>query len=538
MKIVNILALCVCIVFFTVINHLISVNLSSISAVTISAWSDHEDTIKLYFDDSLDFARFHESKTSTSVLMPEKENVGFTLFMQNRATNFLRIDPGDHAGIFRLYYIVIHPKSKIEKRFDAAELYNMLEPATEGIKITLEDLYVEISSTEDNPYLFLRSDSIERKRIGIFSIPVFILAFFLYVFLSRHSWKQFRNYFLIQRERPRAGEVLQPLDGLRGIAAIWVVAEHSWFKFVGAGFSGVLIFFVLSGFLLAKPFVGNSAKLFQPGFMVKYGKRRIQRILPMYYLYIFLVYWMPLSVDEALLHTFFIKANGHLWTIPQEMTFYLVFPLIVIFNCYVLRDKIWLIIPGLMASIYAWNTFVKLKVVYLCGAINQPLQFYLSIFLTGVLFSYFYYGYFQKKQKVLSSTIVRYSAAVTGLIILVGFTVLSNGYTLNISTVPYSKNYPETAAIIVGILLFVVLCSPKTFLTKFLSNSLLCSLGTVSYSLYLLHPLVIGLIVKISSSYFNLNMKGAMLFLLALPLSYFVSCFTYRRIERPFLVSK
>jgi peptidoglycan/LPS O-acetylase OafA/YrhL len=104
------------------------------------------------------------------------------------------------------------------------------------------------------------------------------------------------------------------IDGLRAVAACAVLVTHTAFisGFNGHGFlgqitarldSGVALFFVISGFLLYRPFV---AARFQgrrgPGIR-RYARRRILRIVP--------AYWLALTVlaiwpGLALVHT-------HLW---------------------------------------------------------------------------------------------------------------------------------------------------------------------------------------------------------------------------------
>jgi hypothetical protein len=58
------------------------------------------------------------------------------------------------------------------------------------------------------------------------------------------------------------------LDGLRGIAALLVILDHTWWRFTGSGTAGVWIFFVLSGFLLSQPFVTKPERALQPAFVV------------------------------------------------------------------------------------------------------------------------------------------------------------------------------------------------------------------------------------------------------------------------------
>ncbi|MDX6728858.1 MAG: hypothetical protein QOK49_3663 [Baekduia sp.] len=104
------------------------------------------------------------------------------------------------------------------------------------------------------------------------------------------------------------------IDGLRAVAACAVLVTHTAFisGFNGHGFlgqitarldSGVALFFVISGFLLYRPFVAARFKGRRGPGVRRYARRRILRIVPAYWLAItVLAIWPGL----ALVHT-------HLW---------------------------------------------------------------------------------------------------------------------------------------------------------------------------------------------------------------------------------
>ncbi|MCA1596629.1 MAG: acyltransferase family protein, partial [Chloroflexi bacterium] len=93
---------------------------------------------------------------------------------------------------------------------------------------------------------------------------------------------------------------LDYLDGIRGLAALFVVFHHVWRQSfhaaapeippwwlafastLSAGHYGVAVFIVLSGFCLMLP-VAKSADGRIPGGVAAYLKRRSRRILPPYY---------------------------------------------------------------------------------------------------------------------------------------------------------------------------------------------------------------------------------------------------------------
>ena len=167
------------------------------------------------------------------------------------------------------------------------------------------------------------------------------------------------------------------LSGLRGFAAMWVFIYHFWALQVYAsvkvsvfgwdvdvtsaftfGWLGVPIFFVLSGFLLAQPFVlawqnnsknsvfasQNNSKINLPAYFI----RRILRVFPAYYgqllILVLLAYFFqfgryPPDAASWIAHltmTFFSPPyfidgiNGAWWTLPIEFGFYLVLPMFAV----------------------------------------------------------------------------------------------------------------------------------------------------------------------------------------------------------------
>jgi peptidoglycan/LPS O-acetylase OafA/YrhL len=133
------------------------------------------------------------------------------------------------------------------------------------------------------------------------------------------------------------------LDGLRAIAALLVVVYHLQLvgnvpfgpldPFVSGGSTGVWIFFVLSGYLLYRPFVGGEVDL------RAYALKRAARILPGYLVALValtaltgsrlpfehpIAYLTITSSYERELREFL----GPAWTLSAEVLFYLTLPLI------------------------------------------------------------------------------------------------------------------------------------------------------------------------------------------------------------------
>jgi peptidoglycan/LPS O-acetylase OafA/YrhL len=168
----------------------------------------------------------------------------------------------------------------------------------------------------------------------------------------------------------REGEVVDDrahfpaLDGLRGVAVLLVVMLHLTMQVhdpsgIGSavlkrvfffGWSGVDLFFVLSGFLITG--ILDDAKGTSNYFRVFYA-RRMLRILPLYYAALLVVFVIPRLVNTAGAERFVVPLKdqlwywfylqnfhplpelfyglvGHFWTLAIEEQFYLVWPVIIL----------------------------------------------------------------------------------------------------------------------------------------------------------------------------------------------------------------
>lgn len=178
-------------------------------------------------------------------------------------------------------------------------------------------------------------------------------------------FSQMSNNELEERERKNR---LPVLDGVRAIACLGVLSYHLHLMTHGAGIwgnlydihtmtdmlayfgatlgyagdSGVILFFLLSGFLLFLPY--TKALLFDspwPSFYCYYC-RRIFRILPGYYVALFLLilifnrrFLYPSHLSDLLNfltfnmnHNLADQVNGPFWTLAIEFQFYLLLPIV------------------------------------------------------------------------------------------------------------------------------------------------------------------------------------------------------------------
>jgi peptidoglycan/LPS O-acetylase OafA/YrhL len=149
------------------------------------------------------------------------------------------------------------------------------------------------------------------------------------------------------------------LDGLRGLAAVAVLILHVWMytgandpahdvlvdRVIGEFRTAVLLFFVLSAFLLAAPWVAASRGERPPPDLGRFAVRRIARIVPGYLLALggslVLLHGTghPRDIDLSQLPLFLLfvpnidegtrtMLDPPMWSLHVEVTFYLVLPII------------------------------------------------------------------------------------------------------------------------------------------------------------------------------------------------------------------
>jgi len=145
------------------------------------------------------------------------------------------------------------------------------------------------------------------------------------------------------------GDRDEALDGLRGIAALMVVFFHCGVEFrlpplLLPGFSGVHLFFVLSGYLIWRPFLARLLGELPLPSSRRYAARRFMRIYPTYLVALVVFIGMRFAVHlhtptlrGVLLHVLlvfnwgdpaeFLDINIAMWTLAIEAQFYVILPL-------------------------------------------------------------------------------------------------------------------------------------------------------------------------------------------------------------------
>lgn len=95
-------------------------------------------------------------------------------------------------------------------------------------------------------------------------------------------------------------EYLPYIDGLRALAVLSVIAYHLNHEWLPGGFSGVDVFFVISGFVVSAS-MDRQGNINLLRFAIRFYSRRIRRIVPAL---------MVCLLFSSLLSTFLFRAVG------------------------------------------------------------------------------------------------------------------------------------------------------------------------------------------------------------------------------------
>lgn len=335
------------------------------------------------------------------------------------------------------------------------------------------------------------------------------------------------------------------ITGMRAFAAMAVILVHAGGAglrelgeagntLVTLGRSGVYVFFVISGFSVAQSF--NSSNGFP-----EYFNKRIWRIAPLYYFWIFLAislsvtasFWQErfgVSVDfyNIIMHLSFLSvfdyrvANtilGVEWSISIEVFWYLFVPLLL-FLCRTKQSMAIMVV--LSAALYL---FVDKHSSVLP---MQPEDAELAVYWSPIpfLFSFCLGIAAYRLRPELPKT------SLIGDIVLLAALVSIAVYIVRPGLITY---FTQGDFIYMSCLAFVILAfgtSKSKVYNLIFESKLVVGLGSISYGLYLSHVPVIRLLERFSPDSFT-NHK-AISFIVVAGASIFISLITYHAIEVPF----
>ncbi|CQJ56560.1 acyltransferase family protein [Yersinia intermedia] len=319
------------------------------------------------------------------------------------------------------------------------------------------------------------------------------------------------------------------IDGLRGLAVIVVLLFHVGFS-VSGGFIGVDIFFVISGFLITGILLNAAEK--NNLSVIDFYKRRIIRLYPALCLTLiltlvagFLIFDPNLFSELAKSSLFavasisniYFRLDGgyfglssdlkpllHTWSLGVEQQFYIIWPFVILIGMHFGRRFL----------------FVLLLIITLVSLALS--QHYVSMSSAG---SYFYMPMrmFELSLGGLLSFSKSKNSNETDSNILCAFGILLIIY----SAMKFSDltPFPGINALIpcAGAMLCIYYGNAQ-YLGKILNNRVMVFVGTISYSLYLVHwPVIVfyKYFIFIKPNLFDQIAMIAISFFIAIPIYYF-----------------
>ncbi|MEY8015154.1 acyltransferase family protein [Mycobacterium servetii] len=308
------------------------------------------------------------------------------------------------------------------------------------------------------------------------------------------------------------------LTGIRALAALLVVGTHAayttgkythgYWGLVGARLEiGVPIFFVLSGFLLFRPWVKSAATGGPPPSLSRYARHRVRRIMPAYVITVLFAYvlyhfraagpnpghsWLGLARNLTLTQ---IYCNGYLgkylhqgltqmWSLAVEASFYVVLPLLAYLLLVLICRRRWRprlmlgALAGLALLSPAWLVLVHTDHAFPDGA-RLWLPTYLAWFLGGMALA------------VLQGMRVRGYAFVAVPLAVVSYFIVSTPIAGAPTTSPASLSEAlfKTVfyAVIATLAVAPLALGDRGWYSRLLASRPMVWLGEISYEIFLIH---------------------------------------------------
>jgi peptidoglycan/LPS O-acetylase OafA/YrhL len=308
------------------------------------------------------------------------------------------------------------------------------------------------------------------------------------------------------------------LTGIRAVAALLVVGTHAayatgkythgYWGLVGARLEiGVPLFFVLSGFLLFRPWVKSAATGAPGPSLSRYARHRVRRIMPAYVITVLFAYvlydfreagpnpghtWLGLARNLTLTQ---IYCNGYLgkylhqgltqmWSLAVEAAFYVSLPLLAYVLLALICRRRWQpklvlgALAGMMLISPAWLILVHTDHWFPDGA-RLWLPTYLAWFLAGMMLA------------VLQAMGVRCYAFMAIPLAVISLFIVATPIGGAPTTSPASVNEALVKtgfyAAIAGLAVAPLALGDQGWYYRLLATRPMVWLGEISYEIFLIH---------------------------------------------------
>lgn len=387
---------------------------------------------------------------------------------------------------------------------------------------------------------------------------------------------------------------LEFLDGLRGLAALYVLLFHihlttnftglpRWFQFlqsrVAYGHYSVCVFIVLSGFCLMLPVARSTDGELRGGF-VDFAQRRARRILPPYYAaLLFSLLWtlayegakycaghdnslaLEFSPGNILSHIFLVfnvfpkywgTINGALWSVATEWQIYFIFALLLL--------PLWRRFGNIATVIVAFS--LGLGPHYLLpqgqtlNALNRACPWFIGLFALGMVGASIRY---QSTLKSITWQRFPWGTAFVLLSLLLCLIAVIKQPVDDAWSLDLVQHYTWITDTLCGLgtLCLIMFCTyavepasentgflslqskARLLILRFLEARPVMAVGAFSYSLYLVHqPILAALLYVVSHLHMAPLIRALLMWTSGISISISLALLFSRVFERPFISNK
>lgn len=332
------------------------------------------------------------------------------------------------------------------------------------------------------------------------------------------------------------------IDGLRAIAVLAVLLFHLDPGYLNAGYLGVDIFFVISGYLITR--IVYTEVMSRKYTFTNFYVRRSKRILPPLYFMVILTliagyfillpydfYKTGISILGAILFAsnmqFALRTGDyfssdssewpmlHTWSLSVEEQYYFILPLALIFFIRYLKFNLTAVLCVVAIASFALAEFMSAK-GNLAGISYYILLTRMGELLVGsVLAIQHAKGTLEKSNSNILATIAT--------LVLVATLIFFNKQLV----------FPGFSALLACIPIALIIHSEDTWVNRLLENKFIVWIGLLSYSLYLFHWPVLAFaryILNTTEGYLHLSLATQAI---CLAIIFLLSAVSYYAVERP-----
>jgi peptidoglycan/LPS O-acetylase OafA/YrhL len=371
----------------------------------------------------------------------------------------------------------------------------------------------------------------------------------------------------MKQENPSS--YLRALDGVRGLAILLVLLGHT--EILHFGWTGVQLFFVLSGYLITNILLQEKEKPLPLKIKFRnFWMRRVLRIFPLYYLYLFCLLGLWLLFDGSgifirqlpwlLTYTYnFSSFPGsdihypvaHLWSLSVEEQFYLIYPFLVLLcSRRQLRPVVIILIIGAVCFRYFYGQHL-LQAGYTNAGMSNSLTFsQIDAFLLGGSITIFNLRNWPARRIQFSILLILVTVIAMGLTVYLSIyhgPFSFNKYITHLGLTPEYMGLGNHvwSYLLLNVLfaaLILLLAAPakswlEIYSQKLFSIQPLVEMGKISYGMYIIHLGILHIIMLLFQQTGIVTNKY-LLCCIYLPVLYVAAKIIYELFEKSFLKLK